>query len=216
MVVRIGTKKPISKAILVVSLLVVLLIFPLVLRATNTTNALKLSITSIKYDFWWLSDNNNSYFLIYSNITIENTSLKKITIIFGDGCLWDTQLECSFTNESLNYSFDEGTCTMATVPITFQPGITLMGDFVELRIYNYTLPMLPEGKYTIIIGEEYSEYNEEIKDSGRSFFEVKDGILFDFAESSFNRIDFTSAEVLMISIMILSVAYGMFRKRKRN
>ena len=216
MVVKISTKKPISKLILVVSLLVTLMFFPSVSKVTSTTNALELSITSIEYEFEWLSNDQNTVFQIFSNITIENTSFKNITVTFADGCLWDTQIECSFKNESLNYSFGEGMCTLALAPLIFQPGITRMVDFVKLQIYNYTLAVLPEGRYTIIVGEEYNGYYKEIKDPGKAFFEVKEGILIDFEESSFTSIDFTSVEVLMISIIILPVVYRIFRKREKK
>jgi hypothetical protein len=141
-------------------------------------------------------------------MTVENTSSENITIGFGNSCLWGTHVTCSFLSTDFEYSFSEGGCACVCTFVIFPPGMKKMRDHVELRIHDYNLTVLPKGRYTITIGEERSEYYEEIKEPGFNSFTV-----WNEHEFTFTNLNYVNLHFLIPFWILLIIVYKKMRKK---
>ena len=203
----------------VAKLFAILLLFGLVnyysinIVSDNNTNSLRLSVNSLEYEFNGLFNDRHSVFKIWSNITVENTSPEEITLLFSGG-QWDTQVVCILANKNLEVVVSEGITLPAIWPITFPPGLTNTVDYVELHIYGYNLTRLPEGSYRLTIGEDLSEFYEEIKGPAKIYFSVNNKHELFFSENLYS-LSFPITYLLIPVCTLLILVYRRFKIKKK-
>ncbi len=129
---------------------------------TTLDGALKLEIASVN---WYKDDNTSSFvqFIFNIDIIVNNTSSENITITFWDGDKWRSSIESEPINESLVIVQSTFFYIMVLMEATFVPGITHMTDFVGVDVYDPTREVLPDGEYSITVGEYYSKQYPEIE-----------------------------------------------------
>lgn len=141
------------------------------IKSTALESALKLQIGSLS---WYQSDNSSSYvqFTFDIDLIVNNTSSENITIVFNDGDKWRVTIEVKPANDSLTIIQSTFYYIMILMECTFEPGITTMTEIVGIDVYDPLISTVPDGEYTITIGEYYSGLYSEIAGSVSKTFYI--------------------------------------------
>ncbi len=203
--------------------LVVVSLILVVLLSVKTSNAnseldgvLKLTISSITWEFDSKTENYAS-FDMYINITIDNISDKAIETYFPDSCKFDSYINYQLNDSSLTLTtHGNDVCLFVILGLICPPGATLVLDYERVNINDSSLTTLPNGYYELVVGEQFTDSNSYFESEARTTFQIYDNSSFiTLPERPTYQLTEDTYTVLT-SLILLPILFRFFRRKRNN